>query len=112
MLPPMVQQPICGAKHSAGQSAHSTKAAPRRRVWGHKGSPPEMRKSRLPEAVDSFGAAVARAVPIEEAQARRAPLAQRLAEAGDFGDREGGQGAEDFLDDGAAGGVACTRDER
>ena len=60
----------------------------------------------LDEALDGFGAAVGGTVGVAVAEGRCAPLAQRLPEAGDLGDRLGRQGGEDLLGEEAAGGVA------
>ena len=58
----------------------------------------------LDESVDGFGASVGRAAGVEVAQELASPPAQRDAEAGDLGDRAGGQGRDDLLRDGPAGG--------
>lgn len=60
----------------------------------------------LDEPVHCFGAAVARAVGVEVAQERGAPLLEGPAEAGDLGDRAGRQASQDLLGEASAGGVA------
>ena len=60
----------------------------------------------LDEPVHGFGAAVVRAVGVEVPEELAAPLGEGLAEAGDLGDRAGGEGVEDLLRDCSSGGMA------
>jgi len=56
-----------------------------------------------PEEVDGLGAAVGDAVGLEPGQDVLAPHLQGPTEAGDFGDRAGGERGDDLFGDGPAG---------
>jgi len=58
----------------------------------------------LDEQVDGLSSAVGDAVGLEPGHDVLAPHLQGAAESGDFGDRTGGEGGDDLLGDGPAGG--------
>ena len=60
----------------------------------------------LDEAVHGLGAAVGGAGGVEVGQELPAPLLEGSTEAGDLGDRAGGEGVEDLLRDCSSGGMA------